>query len=134
MNAGGNFDETLTIDAQGKIVAAKGPLTLSDPDPDLSVELYAWVFQTCDDRSGAAYISELSTADFEKSRAGLAQGVEPTRWDLTGLDREDHGKFRPGPATGLALTIAKKPNGETFVRWWADMITLKEEANVATST
>ena len=125
MRAGGNFDETLHIDAEGNLVAATGPLEVRDQPTGL--ELYAWVFQTRADGLGAANISELGKEHFAEARALLPQGAELSRWDSAEGKTENHGKFERGPATGLAVTIATTPDGDTSVTWWADMVTLEPQ-------
>jgi hypothetical protein len=133
MNAGGNFDEKLYIDNDGHLVAAKGPLEVRDQPKD--IELYAWVFQTQANGKGAVYISELGKNTFSEDRTPLlAEGQELTQWDSTKGERDDHGKFEPGTATGFALTIATGSDQETFVTWWADMVTLERESSAGATS
>lgn len=111
--SGGNFDNALFVDQQGKIVPG-GPLT---PGPNLMKEVYSWVIQVRDDGSSAAHISE-------QSLAGLDASV--TRWTTQGSDKvSQHGEFNAGPAFALAIGIATTPEGKLDLSWWSEIVSLK---------
>jgi hypothetical protein len=113
-----NFDEVLTIDADGRI-SPRGPLDRA-ADEQIT-KLYAWVFQANSDGTGAACV---------------AAQVEPE--DLAGdewwtrADAIHEGRFREGAAIGMAVTVSKNlVNGKTRVYWWNDAIFLSEQRNLS---
>jgi len=115
MVAGGNFADTLSIDAEGKLIAAMGPL-IANPGDDL--ELYVWVVT-----QDAVYKSEL------KGKGFANVGETNAQWNTIGADAEQSGTFRAGTGTGIGAVIATtKPGGQVSVTWWATSLTLTQEA------
>ena len=110
-----NFDEVLTIDADGRI-SPRGPL---NPAADEQIEkLYAWVFQLNPDGSGAACVAA------QGESAHLAGDEWTTRADAL-----HEGRFREGAAIGMAVTVSKDlESGKARVYWWSETIYLRPEA------
>jgi hypothetical protein len=110
MGSGSNFDE-LTIDANGR-VSPSGPLTL-DANENMEA-LYAWVIQANDDGTGAVCAASEEAPRF-RSR---------TRW-TTRDDALHLGRFRPGPAIGLAVQVSRVAGAsEPRVYWWSESLQL----------
>jgi hypothetical protein len=110
--SGGNFDKELFI-RDGKIVPS-GPL---DPSLNTMEEVYAWVVQVRDDGSAAAHVSE-------QNLTGLTASA--TRWTTDGSEKvSQHGNFNAGPAVGLAIGIARTPDGKLNLSWWSEMVNLQ---------
>jgi hypothetical protein len=144
MGSGGNFARTLTIDAEGHLTAAKGPLNATDDN--INLKLYAYVYQTRDNGSGAAFTSELDGAGIQALPETLQSlGEAGDQWIIprivpvaksTQSDEkaipEQEGIFHPGPATGVALAIARTPKGQIAVTWWTDTIDLVPEDEAGT--
>lgn len=135
MGSGGNFAKRLTIDTEGNLTGVKGPLDASDDK--INIALYVWVVQTRHDGSGAAFTSELDEAGIVALPARLrGLGEAEAQWIVPGAETgettagnpsEQKGRFETGPATGVALTVAKAPpDGPRSVTWWTDTITLEE--------
>jgi hypothetical protein len=106
-----SFDDVLTIDPEGNI-SPSGPLELVKGE---TVEkLYAWVFQLNHDGTGAACIAA------QPSPGKLASDDWVTEPNST-----DHaGRFQPGAATGIAVTISTDAGGRTKVFWWSETISV----------
>jgi len=111
--AGGNggFDTEQLIDASGGL-RLSGPLEL-EKDQTLS-KMYIWLWQSNGDGTGAAATAVLDEADVVGAVASKGGGAE---WRT--MARPAHGKFRAGPATGMALAILER-NGRTTPYWWSD--------------
>ncbi|WP_448619133.1 Dyp-type peroxidase [Geodermatophilus sp. URMC 65] len=108
----------LRIDA-GK-VWLRGPFEL-EKDQTLS-KMYIWLWQSDGDGTGAAATAVLDEADFDSA---AAQNVGGAEWQATA--QPEHGEFRAGPATGMALAILRRADGSTTPYWWSDSnIRLKE--------
>ena len=110
-SAGGNFKRVLTIDA--RTVWLSGPLELEDGQT-LS-KMYIWLWQSDSDGTGAAATAVLDEADFDSTAARREGGAE---WKTTA--QPQHGEFRAGPATGMALAILRRADGSTTPYWWSD--------------
>ncbi len=118
--AGGNggFYKEQSIDAG--TVQLRGPLEL-EKDQTLS-KMYIWLWQADGDGTGAAATAVVDRTDFDSPAARKAGGAE---WQTT--VQPEHGEFRAGPATGMALAILKRADGSTTPYWWSDSnIRLKE--------
>ena len=111
-SAGGNFKRVLTIDA-GRGVWLRGPLELED-DQTLW-KMYVWLWQSDGEGTGAAATAVLDEADFDSTAARREGGAE---WKTTA--QPQHGEFRAGPATGMALAILRRADGSTSPYWWSD--------------
>jgi hypothetical protein len=135
MGSGGNFAKKLDIDADGNLLAAKGPLDASDDN--INIKLYAYVYQELPDGSGAVFTAELNEQGITNLAGTLASlGESADQWIIprakTGTAEQDgqpeqEGTFQPGPATGVAFTIARTPdeeNPKTTVTWWAESVKL----------
>ena len=109
-SAGGNFRRVLRIDA-GK-VWLRGPFEL-EKDQTLS-KMYIWLWQSNGDGTGAAATAVVEGRDFHSPAARREGGAE---WRTTA--QLAHGRFRAGPATGMALAILER-NGRTTPYWWSD--------------
>ncbi len=109
-----NFDEVLTIDADGRI-SPRGPL---NPAADEQIaKLYAWVVQLNPDGTGAACVAA----------QGEAADLAGDEW-TTRPDAPHEGRFREGAAIGMAVTVSKDlVNGKTRVYWWSETIYLRAE-------
>jgi len=113
MVAGGNFADTLSIDAAGKLIAATGPLTADSGD---DLELYIWVVT-----KDAVYKSELKGKGFENV------GEPNARWNTAAAEAgktEQTGTFHAGAGTGIAAVIATANDGQVTVSWWATSLAL----------
>ncbi len=110
-DAGGNFKRVLTIDA--RTVWLSGPLELEDGQT-LS-KMYIWLWQSDGDGTGAAATAVLDEADFDSTAAQKSGGAE---WKT--MAQPQHGEFRAGPATGMALAILRRADGSTTPYWWSD--------------
>jgi hypothetical protein len=109
--AGGNFDNEIQIDANGKIVPA-GPFPI--PDGENPIELYAWVTQLS--FGGSDAFAAGSTEEFD-----LKDRQNP-RWSTPGA--EHHGKFVPGPAIAKAVAISIDADRKFVVFDWSETIEL----------
>jgi len=141
MGSGGNFAKKLEIDADGNLLAAKGPLDASDDN--INFKLYAYVYQELPDGSGAVFTAELDKQGIDSLSDTLASLREPEdQWiipraepdtpDQDGQPEqegkpEQEGIFQPGPATGVAFTIARTPDNKITVTWWAESVKLVPE-------
>ena len=121
MTAGGNgFHKEQTIDAGGGL-RLSGPLEL-EKDWTLS-KMYIWLWQVDGDGTGAAVTAVLDESNLVSAAAQNGGGAE---WRT--MAQPEHGEFRPGPATGMALAILRRADGSTTPYWWsASNIRLKEE-------
>ncbi len=118
--AGGNggFYKEQSIDAG--TVQLRGPLEL-EKDQTLS-KMYIWLWQENGDGTGAAATAVLDGRGFDNAAARDVGGAE---WQT--MAQPEHGEFRAGPATGMALAILKRADGSTTPYWWSDSnIRLKE--------
>ncbi len=112
-DAGGNgFYKKQVIDAGGGL-RLRGPLEL-EKDQTLS-KMYIWLWQSDGDGTGAAATAVLDEADFDSA---AAQNVGGAEWQATA--QPEHGEFRAGPATGMALAILRRADGSTTPYWWSD--------------
>ena len=117
---GSNFDD-LTIDASGRVVP-RGPLRL-DANEDI-LGLYAWVIQTNDDGTGAVCVA------FEEAPRFRSRTAWTTRDDAIHA-----GRFRPGPAIGMAVSISRvSHSSEPRVYWWSEPLQLRRADDVPAST
>ena len=114
----GNFDPVLPIDASGAVSPA-GPLVLDDAE--VMEKLYAWVFQLNGDGTGAACVAWQDKDDLSQFREAWTTRSDPVI----------EGRFRPGPAIGLAVAISRVADspsspalGTTKVYWWSETIYL----------
>jgi len=110
MVSGGNFNRMLTFDAGG--VQVGGPLELEDGQT-LS-KMYVWLWQSDGDGTGAAATAVLDGAAFHRAAARTGRA----EWET--MAQPEHGEFRAGPATGMALAILKRADGSTTPYWWSD--------------
>jgi hypothetical protein len=111
MVAGNGFYKEQTIDARGGL-RLSGPLEL-EKDQTLS-KMYIWLWQSDENGTGAAATVVLDESDLVSAAASKEGGAE---WRT--MVRPAHGKFRAGPATGMALAILER-NGRTTPYWWSD--------------
>ncbi|WP_448638550.1 hypothetical protein [Geodermatophilus sp. URMC 63] len=107
--AGGNFERELTIGAEG--VRLRGPIGLEEGQRLL--QMYVWLWQSDGDGRGAAATAVL---DHQDLRSADAPGAGPV-WETT--VQPQHGTFRAGPATGMALAVLERADGSTFPYWWS---------------
>jgi hypothetical protein len=114
--AGGNFSD-LTIDANGR-VAPSGPLPLASDEDMLA--LYAWVIQENEDKTGAVCVAFEEAPRF-RSRVEWTTRDDPHHW----------GRFRPGPATGVAVAVSRLGHAEPHVHWWTESFQLRGAAHAA---
>ena len=115
--AGGNFTDRIAVDKNGTIVPS-GPLTTQRGETVSKV--YVWVFQLNDDGSGAF-------------AAGLQEqfGGGEEEWRVEAPIHE--GRFRPGPAVGMAVVTSVDSGEKTVVYSWMETITLLEQSEMASS-
>ena len=113
MTAGGNGFYTEQTIAAGGGVRLRGPLEL-EKDQTLS-KMYIWLWQSDGDGTGAAATAVLDDADFGSA---AAQNVGGAEWQA--MAQPEHGAFRAGPATGMALAILRRADGATTPYWWSD--------------
>ena len=107
MMPAGNFDSDLTINEHGCVTPA-GPMRLAKGETMLRLDV--WVFQ----ENNAACV-------------GVQHSFpDSSRWSATPDPVADHtgGPFLPGPATAMALMVAKTANGQTQAFQWTQGITL----------
>jgi hypothetical protein len=107
--AGGNFDQELTI--EGGKVRLRGPVGLRKGET--LVQMYVWLWQSDSDGRGAAATAVL---DHQDLRSADTPGAGPV-WET--IVQPQHGTFRAGPATGMALAILRRADGSTFPYWWS---------------
>ena len=110
-SAGGNFHRVLTINERK--VWLSGPLELEEGQT-LS-KMYIWLWQSDCDGTGAAATAVVDRKDFDSPTARREGGTE---WKTTA--QPEHGEFRAGPATGMALAILERADGSTTPYWWSD--------------
>ncbi len=107
-----NFDEVLTIDADGRI-SPRGPL--NPVEGEEITKLYAWVVQLNPDGTGAACVAA------QGNPADLAGDEWTTRADAI-----HEGRFQEGAAIGMAVTFSKDVvNKKTRVYWWSETISIR---------
>src|SRR3954452_2448327 len=103
--AGGNFDNEIPIDANGKIVPG-GPFPI--PDGETPTKLYAWVTQLSfggSDAFAAGFTDQFDLTDPDK----------PT-WSTPNAAHD--GKFVPGPAIAKAVAISIDADRKFVVFDW----------------
>jgi hypothetical protein len=117
--SGGNFDEELFMDEAGNLTP-RGPLSNSNNTME---EIYSWVVQTRDDGTAAAHISETDNPQ------DFIEAGSQSSWTVarSSTPPSQHGTFKPGPAVGLALGIAKTPDDKIHISWWSDSLTIVTE-------
>jgi hypothetical protein len=111
--AGGNWHHVQHINPiNGRIEFPKGPLVLAAGETPKWVD--AWVVQASTGSAGTYYGSDASDA-FDVANEWTAN-----------VRLYSRGKFRPGPAVGIALLYTKDGTGANKYFWWsADPIELQ---------
>jgi hypothetical protein len=122
MGSGSNFDNVLVIDAAGRITPT-GALVLAANEK--VSRLHAWVIQMNPDGTSAACVASQQAGSFQST----------TQWAARD-DAVHEGRFRPGQALALAVSISRDadtPEADPIVYWWSETVRVKrqEDAKVA---
>jgi hypothetical protein len=121
MAAGNGFYKEQTIDAGGG-VRLRGPLELEKGQTLSKMHILLW--QVAGDGTGTAATAVLDERDLVSA---AAQNVGGAEWRT--MARPEHGEFRAGYATGMALAILKRADGSTTPYAWFTTIRLEEEGH-----
>jgi len=109
--AGGNWHPVQYIAANGRVEFPKGPLSLTGGEKAKWVD--AWIVQSSTGSAETYYGSDSSDA-FDV----------PGEWTAN-VRLYNRGKFKPGPAVGIALLYVKDGNNNKYFWWTEDPIELQ---------
>jgi len=103
-----NYKQKLNT-TTGRVEWPTGPLVLSGSEKPTWLD---------------AWITQRSTGASQKTHA--TNFTSTTQWAADGWDSSPwtEGKFKPGPAVGIALVATRDAQGNSAYFWWVDEILL----------